>query len=227
MQKFENTDLMAFVDGELDRESAAAVEAHLEMDADARAYVAQLRETDGALRSAILPFGQTPVPDRLVEAIQSGDARVRNGRRFGRRGWARAAAALAAGLGVAIVSGGGGYFAATYQFAALQTERALHQQAAERIRHDALQTALTTLISGKSLVWPSEDAANGRIVPIRTYKNKSGQYCREYRDEIISDDGRSIRYGVACRHQDKVWRNNYVLIPAKQPGIKNKQTRVF
>lgn len=224
MEDINSDMLMAYVDGELDSESASAVEAHLEKSPDARAAVAMYRETAGALRSAILPIGHTPVPDRLVDSIRSASAHIVPVRRLSQHGWPRMVAAMAAGLVLVLLGSGGGFLAAEHRITALETERALQRQAAERYRQDAVQNALTTLISGKSMTWRSDGTVNGRIVPIRTYKNRKGQYCREYREEFMDERGLSVRYAVACRHADSVWRNNYVLIPADQQGLaKEKQ----
>lgn len=217
MNSIDHQTLMAFVDGELDGETAHEIEARLAGDPQARAIVAMYQETAGVVRSAILPYGHAPVPDHLVDAIRSGKPSNAPHRGTGHHGWGRYAAAMAAGLVLTLLGSGGGYLAAEYRFATLQTEQRLRQQAADRYRQDAVQTALTTLVSGKSLDWSSGDAVEGRIVPIRTFKNKKGQYCREYRDEIIHGERMEVQYAIACRHSDKVWRKTYILVPADPP----------
>jgi surface antigen len=214
MNPIDHHTLMAYVDGELDGETAKEVEERLSRDPQAQAIVAMYRETAGIVRSAILPYGHAPVPDHLVDAIRAGASDDIPRRTTGPNGWGRLVAALAAGLVLMVLSSGGGYLAAEYRFTALQTDRLQQQQAVERYRRDAVQTALTTLVSGKSLKWNSDNAVQGQIVPIRTFKNKKGQYCREYRDELSLDGQLNVQYGIACRHSDKIWRNTYFLLPA-------------
>lgn len=224
MDTVDHQTLMAYVDGELDGETAKEVEEHLKRNAESRAIVNMFRETAGIVRSAVLPYGHAPVPDRLVNAIRSAPGGDGPRRDAGRRDWGRLVAALAAGLALMALSGGGGYLAAEHRTAALKSEQLEQQQVVARYRHDAVQTALTTLVSGKSLDWNSENTVHGRIVPIRTFKNKKGQYCREYRDQVSRGGQMSLRYGVACLHADKVWHDIYMLVPADSssatPGLR-------
>jgi anti-sigma factor RsiW len=219
--------LMAYVDGELDHEAAANVEACLDRDHEARALVAMFRETAGAVRSAILPYGHAPVPPYLVDSIRSKAPPSAHRGAAVRPRWIGPVAAIAASLVLLVLAGGGGFLAADYRFAELETARSLERQAEQNHRDEAVQSALNTLVSGKALVWSSDAGASGRIVPIRTFKNRSGQYCREYRDETRDGNGTMVRYGVACRGADKVWRHRYTLIPSQQSDNSNSKARAF
>ncbi len=214
MVALDDTTLMAYVDGELDEQTARLVEAQLERNYEARATVAKYRETASVVRSAVLPYGHAPIPERLIDAIGAGRPHLPVRRFPTNGGWVRSLSAIAAGLLLLLVGGGGGFLAATYRFDAFEAELMAQRATVERYRHEAVQSALTTLVSGKAMDWTSEHAVQGRIVPIRTFKNRKGQYCREYRDELSREGAMSVQYGIACRHDDKVWRNTYVLVPS-------------
>lgn len=75
-----------------------------------------------------------------------------------------------------------------------------------RAAQESLQIALETLISGESRAWAARNGgARGFVTPLRTFKNVEGQYCREYRMEVLlASEARSARR-VACRTADGVW----------------------
>lgn len=218
MQNFDNNTLMAYADGELDREAVAEVECRLSSDVDARAWVGMYRETAGLVRSAVTPYAHEQIPAHLVKSIYAADARfVRSlwmRATWMRTPWMLGVSAVAASLILVSLAGLGGFFAADYRINQQETQTAARMAAAVSARNAAVQTALNTLPSGKAMVWKSSlGSGTGEVIPVRTFKNKEGQYCREYRDERYGMNVESLRFTVACRQSDKRWRNAYYLVP--------------
>ncbi len=68
------------------------------------------------------------------------------------------------------------------------------------------QRALENSASGNSVEWRNPDNGNhGYITPTKTFKNNSGQYCREYTQVIIVGGKQEKAYGKACRKPDGHW----------------------
>ncbi|MFO1350616.1 MAG: RT0821/Lpp0805 family surface protein [Gammaproteobacteria bacterium] len=69
-----------------------------------------------------------------------------------------------------------------------------------------VQRALETLVSGQSLSWRSKTGNHaGTVTPHRTYKAKSGFYCRVYAETITIDGVTEQVDGTACRNQRGRW----------------------
>ncbi len=106
--------LLAYVDGELDAETAREVEANLAVDEDARRTVALFRDSSIMLRTAFKDTVHEPVPSRLTETLST--PRAQN-RRQGRSlpGWNLTSGwqpftALAASVALLAVGFGGGIY---------------------------------------------------------------------------------------------------------------------
>lgn len=80
----------------------------------------------------------------------------------------------------------------------------------QRDRDLALQAAQNTLErapSGSATAWRNPDSGNsGTFTPVRTYQEPSGQYCREYQQEVVVGGDRQQSYGTACRQPDGSWK---------------------
>jgi len=60
--------------------------------------------------------------------------------------------------------------------------------------------------TGQSSTWRNPDSGNsGSITPTRTYQSGSGQYCREYQQEITVGGEPQQSFGTACRQPDGSW----------------------
>jgi surface antigen len=69
------------------------------------------------------------------------------------------------------------------------------------------QRTLETARTGQSTAWQNPDSGNsGTLTPTRTYQTASGQYCREYQQEIVVGGERQQSYGTACRQPDGTWK---------------------
>ena len=61
--------------------------------------------------------------------------------------------------------------------------------------------------TGETSGWQNPDSGNsGTVTPTRTYQTSSGQYCREYQQEILVDGESHKSYGTACRQPDGSWK---------------------
>jgi surface antigen len=107
---------------------------------------------------------------------------------FGGRGWAVAAGAL----GGALIGG----------YVGNRLDRRDKQLAAE-----AAAQAFEANRTGEPSVWNNPDTGNhGSVTPTKTYQLASGQYCREYRQEIWVGNEKHQAYGTACRQTDGTWK---------------------
>ncbi len=79
----------------------------------------------------------------------------------------------------------------------------------QRDRELAMRTAQESLEyapSGASRDWHNPDNGHsGTFTPVRTYQEPSGQYCREYQQEVTIGGERQRSYGTACRRPDGSW----------------------
>ncbi|RMD62509.1 MAG: hypothetical protein D6826_07225 [Alphaproteobacteria bacterium] len=70
----------------------------------------------------------------------------------------------------------------------------------------ALQETLETRPSEEIYLWRNERTGrSGAITPLRTFRIKSGHFCREYRETVIVERKLATRTGVACRADDGTW----------------------
>jgi surface antigen len=69
------------------------------------------------------------------------------------------------------------------------------------------QYSLESSQTGHSSQWQNPDSGNsGTFTPTRTYQTETGQYCREYTQEILIGGEKHESYGTACRQADGSWR---------------------
>jgi surface antigen len=80
----------------------------------------------------------------------------------------------------------------------------------QRDKELAMQQAQLSLENskvGQTSTWQNPDSGNsGTFTPTRTYQAESGQYCREYQQEIIVGGEKHDSYGTACRQPDGSWK---------------------
>jgi len=69
------------------------------------------------------------------------------------------------------------------------------------------QYSLENSPSNQSGEWHNPDSGNsGTFTPTRTYQTETGQYCREYTQEIMVAGEKHQSYGTACRQPDGSWQ---------------------
>jgi len=61
--------------------------------------------------------------------------------------------------------------------------------------------------TGQGSTWKNPDTGNsGTVTPTKTYQSASGQYCREYRQDVMIGNEKHQAYGTACRQPDGSWK---------------------
>ena len=173
-------EFFAWLDGELDGDAAARVEARVAADPELAEQAAAHRALMTTLRGAFDPVMSAPVPDRIasppIDLAAARDRRAARGR--GIPQWAALAATLALGLGLgAVVGGRGGQQAPV-------TIEGGHMVAAA-----ALGRALDTQLAS------SQNGAATRIGV--SFRDQQGALCRSFEGAEGS--------GLACR-DDEQWR---------------------
>ena len=210
--------LMAYVDGQLDAREVARVEKALSGDPEARASVRALREGAMLLRASFNEPLNEPVPARVLEAIDAamaesaappGDVTPAPGTRT----FAPWPVAIAASIAVLAIALGGVNFLANQrveqQIALLRAAAESDREARERV----LSQALEKLASGETASWENPDSGRrGSITPVRTFKSRDGQWCREYAADEWLGGKRELRRAIACREGEGLWRTRLVLI---------------
>jgi surface antigen len=77
----------------------------------------------------------------------------------------------------------------------------------QRLASQAAARALETAPSGEAVPWTNPDTGNrGSVTPTRTWQTASGQYCREYQQEIVVGGEVRQGFGTACRRPDGTWQ---------------------
>ena len=200
--------LVSYVDGQLDERETGRVEAALAQDAEARETVRGLRESAELLRSAFNEPLIAPVPTRVLESIN----RAAVDRTAGGRHWSWPAA-LAASLAMLFVGFGGGLMMVDLRVEQELAELRAIEQADQQAREAALFQALEKHVSGEAVAWRNPDSGRGgEITPVRTFKNRQEQWCREYRSKEVLADTAEIRHAIACREPEGLWKTRAVLI---------------
>lgn len=211
-QRIEDGTLAAYVDGELAAEDAARVEAALAEDEETRERVRMLRETTALLRGAYNETVSEPLPAEVVGLFDRPVGTSASGGASGPRGWRGwIGPALAASLVALFIGLPAGYFMAQQQLE--QRIAALEAQHREdrRAMVAAMSEALEKHLSGEAVDWRNPDSGSWMTVtPIRTFKNRDGRWCREYRERSHLAGILRERRAIACRNTQGDWRTRLV-----------------
>jgi anti-sigma factor RsiW len=204
MTHYDDETLGAYVDGELARDTAMALEVDLKNDLNLHSRVAHLRAINASLRE----WSASLIPPRETMRPTGATFEARNiGRRHAGFGfkplWSHA---LAAGVALAFGLGIG-------QFVNLAARQ--NGPGVEEAAHRLLQAALERTVSGQAVSW-SDDLTHQTVTvePLRTYRATS-TFCREYRETaaIATQASERTMYGLACRNQEGIWNVEYTLAP--------------
>lgn len=61
--------------------------------------------------------------------------------------------------------------------------------------------------SGQASVWNNPESGNrGSVTPTKTYQLATGQYCREYTQQVYIGTEKTQTSGTACRQPDGSWQ---------------------
>lgn len=188
--------LMAYVDGELDDETANRIERLLETSSEARHKVRIFRESAEWLRSGLRDFETLPLPDRVVAQFTVGKDENLSGakitrldrwrNRVGER-WQQAvvpAMAASVALAVGLVSG-----------VMLSWERGSEPLSGPQ------SLLAATLENGSSGLAVSSATEETVVTPLGSFVTAQTGYCREYEMTVRSTKTSAI----ACRDDDGTW----------------------
>jgi surface antigen len=91
--------------------------------------------------------------------------------------------------------------------------------AEQQAMSETFQYVLENNRTNEASAWVNPDTErSGSVVPVRTYQNSAGQYCREFITTITIGGAEEPAYGTACRQPDGSW-----LIVATEPVAEQQQ----
>ena len=175
--------LSAFIDGELNEEMMASVEAAVESNSEVSRRLERLRKPDSVISAVYGQINETPVPSDLMNLLkQTGEPSVviHRPESFWRR--QRQILALAASLVVAI----GGVMSLEFDDG---YENRL-PLAGNLEKESPVHMALETHLSGQTLA-----VGDMSITPVLTFESKRDLYCREFTVNMKEESARA----VACK----------------------------
>jgi surface antigen len=116
----------------------------------------------------------------------------------------------AAGAGIAAIAGASSGWIVAAGLAGGLLGGAIGHRLDNRDKQMAAEAAARAFESnrtGQSAAWKNPDSGNsGTITPTKTYQAGNGQYCREYRQDIVVGGEKQQAYGTACRQPDGSWQ---------------------
>ena len=116
----------------------------------------------------------------------------------------------AAGAGIAAIAGGSTGWIIAAGLAGGLLGGAIGHHLDNKDKEMAAQAAANAFESnrtGQPAAWKNPDSGNsGSITPTKTYQSGSGQYCREYRQDVVIGGEKQQAYGTACRQPDGSWK---------------------
>ena len=200
-QKFDDITLSSYVDGELDPESMREVEAFLEGDDDAQKYVVNAIRTTARLRESMNKVLYEEVPTHLINAIMPQQKRQ-----------SRLSTALhpmfrmAAAIILILLGFGAGWLVPTNGDQPSFIMPAPFPATYNQVVHEAMEHNL----SGAPRQWQSpENQAVIIVTPVKTYRDKNGQYLREFSMEVSTPTERRQVNGLAYRQKGE-WKTKAV-----------------
>ncbi len=79
-------------------------------------------------------------------------------------------------------------------------------QVGASLAKESFQNTLETAVSHETGHWRDAPTSNsGSITPLRTFRIKAGNYCRAFREILVTGRRRASRTGTACRIGTGVW----------------------
>jgi len=217
-----DVELVAFRHGRLPSERAQEVKQAIAREQEAAARYADI-ETEiglltGALSSAFAPPSRPAIAASIKSAARAADviapartnaaqvATFAASRDWQAQGWqARGWHALAASLILAVgVAGGFGLSELRGGSGGVMTQVETLQTARQESRHAALEF----VASGSAELRVADDEQwMVEVTPIRTFRNATGAFCREFIEIWQIEGATSGEVGVACRQQEGGWRS--------------------
>ena len=195
--KFDERTLSAYIDGEFDADTMFEVESILKQDENARRYILNAIKTSALLRSYANSALEEDIPEHLLDLISPPQLQKTH------RSWSthplfRIAAAflfifIGLGAGLLIDKNGNDSMPAMI----LPLPDRYRQIVNETLEHN---------LSGASRQWREPQIPfMVTVTPIRTYRDQSGLYYREYRMEVTTDSDHNQIKGLAFRDANGIW----------------------
>jgi len=73
--------------------------------------------------------------------------------------------------------------------------------------HQTQQHTLETAPDNRAGAWQNPNTGNsGTVTPVQTFQSSSGNYCREFQQQIMVGGRSETAYGTACRQPDGTWQ---------------------
>ncbi|MGB5746840.1 MAG: hypothetical protein WBM69_07660 [Desulfobacterales bacterium] len=190
--------LSAYIDGELDTATTHEVDLFIEKDEAAARYMLDTVKTNALLRANMNAVLHEEIPQRLLDTL-SPQQIARSRRKPLIRNLVQVAAFLILGfLGFGI---------------GILMERITGQNFPVEIAplparySDVVDAALEFNLSGKPREWQAPRAAIAvTVTPVKTYRDQSGVYYREYKLEVATGAERSRINGLAYRTANGKWK---------------------
>ncbi|XHC09324.1 hypothetical protein ABWH98_17475 [Labrenzia sp. ac12] len=199
-------DIGKILDEEGSEEERAALLGRIEATGGGHDLLEQMSKDNTILQKAVA----APVPDESMarfEALIEKEFAKREGPapRHAHASWTGVLIQIAAAL--VMVAGTFGfttYWMQTRMDSAVSS-LAAHMETERMLLAQTVQEALETKVSGEPVFVGQEGDWREILTPIKTYRSKSGHWCREYlRETTFSRLDLSIR-GTACRDENGTW----------------------
>ncbi|HUS53900.1 MAG TPA: hypothetical protein VMY41_07825 [Thermohalobaculum sp.] len=201
--------LTAYHDRELGLDDSSLVRRSLADDADARAILDDFDRIDEAVQASFAAELDAPMSFALASSVRAGFA-VRRRRAIGAT-VLRWATPVAAAIAVMVF----GNNLMEQRIAGALAEREVQIVA---LTDRAVQNALESSLSGAQFSLADEKLAGVvSITPVRTYQSETKHWCREFVEEVVVDDQRTTRFGLACRENAGGWRRVETRLPGSMP----------
>jgi surface antigen len=117
---------------------------------------------------------------------------------------------VAAGAGIAAIAGASSGWIVAAGLAGGLLGGAIGHRLDNRDKQLAAEAAARAFESnpaGQAAAWKNPDSGNqGTVTPTKTYQAANGQYCREYRQDVMIGGEKQQAYGTACRQPDGSWQ---------------------
>lgn len=74
------------------------------------------------------------------------------------------------------------------------------------IARQAVQEALETRVSDDTLRWNYRNGSSGSVTPLRTFRIKTGHFCRDFAETINTGSQPASAVRTACRGSQGAWQ---------------------
>lgn len=208
MDEIDDATLLTYADGELDPDTCRQLDQRIAQDPELAARASGFRQDSAMLKAAFQHIlYEPPAADSFVHAAT---AAIHMPHRETRRGPSRGPMlgwAMAAGLSALMIGGLVGHELAHRDQQSTLRQLGVATPGDDQALDHALSVSLESSVSGTTTPWRNPDTGHaGDVIPVRTFKAKNGQFCREFVEtsSVFGTDRESG--GVACRQAAGVWK---------------------